>query len=139
MVNKINKNSIFKKINLKGIVRPLYYMIITFFISTCFLALGVDIFLISLSFTVLISICSYLGYYYPRNTSRRALLLLISSICILIEVWLASLTAIIEVEIENVGIVMIDLRSLFITPIILLSFNVFMKVINLFDSWKNER
>jgi len=64
---------------------------------------------------------------------------LISSICILIEVWLASLTAIIEVEIENVGIVMIDLRSLFITPIILLSFNVFMKVINLFDSWKNER
>ena len=89
---------------------------------------------ISIGFAILISISYYLGYYYPRDSRRRAIFLLLSSIFILIEVWLTSLTAIIEVEIEDIGIVMIDLRPLFIAPIILLSFNVFMKVINLFDS-----
>lgn len=138
MVSKIDKNRIFEKVNFKRLVRPINYMIITLFISICFLALDVEIFLISLGFTVLISISYYLAYYYPRNSSRRALFLLISSICILIEVWLASLTAFIEVKIEGVGTVSIDSRALFIAPVILLFFNVLKKAIDLFDSWKER-
>ena len=125
-------------------MRPTNYTIISLFISIYLLIgfnnpsiLGVDITYISVGFTILISISYYLGYYYPRNSSRRAIFLLISSLCILIDVCLVSLAAIIEVEIEGIGIVIIDTRVLFVAPIILLSFNVFKKVIDLFDSWKN--
>ncbi len=137
MVIEISKNRILENVKFKRFVRPTNYTIITLFISIYLLAFGVDIFLISIVFTFLISISSYLGYYYPRNSRRRAIFLLLSSIFILIEVWLASITAIINVEIEGVGTVIIDSRSLFIAPIILLSINAFQKVIELFDSWKN--
>ena len=146
MVSKIIKNRILDKVKFRRFVRPTNYTIITLFISIYFLkdlnnpsAVGVDIFLISLCFSILISISYYLGYYYPRNSSRRAIFLLISSICILIDVWLVSLTAITEIKIGDVGTVIIDSRALFIAPIILLTFNVFKKVIDLIDSWKNTK
>ena len=137
-MSKINKNRILEKVKFKRLVRPTNYTIITLFISIYFLVLGVDIFLISLGFTILISVCSYLGYYYPRNSCRRAIFLLISSIGILIDVCFVSSTAILEIEIENIGIVIINLRALFVAPIILLCFNTFKKVIDLFDSWNNN-
>lgn len=140
----MNKNRILDKVKFRRFVRPTNYTIITLFLSIYFLndlnnpsIEGVEITYISIGFTILISISYYLGYYYPRNSSRRAIFLLISSICILIDVWLVSLSAIIEIEIEGVGAVIIDSRPLFIAPIILLSFNVFKKIIDLFDSWKN--
>jgi len=145
MVIKINKNRILEKVKFKRFVRPTNYTIITLFISVYLLMdlnnpslVGVDIRYISIGFTILISISSYLGYYYPRNSSRRAIFLLILSICILIDVCLLSLSAIIEIEIEGVGTVIIDSRPLFVAPIILLSFNVFKKIIDLFESWKNK-
>lgn len=99
MVSKISKNRILDKVKFRRFVRPTNYTIITLFISIYFLkdlnnpsAVGVDIFLFSLCFSILISISYYLGYYYPRNSSRRAIFLLISSICILIDVWLVSIT-----------------------------------------------
>lgn len=144
MVSKINKKRILEKVNFKRFVRPTNYTIITLFISIYFLKdlnnpsiEGVDITYISIGFTILISISYYLGYYYPRNSSRRALFLLISSIFLLIDLYLVSLVAIIEIENEGFGTVIIDTRGLFIAPIIFLSFNVFKNIINLLDSWKN--
>ena len=141
----MNKNRISDKVKFRRFVRPTNYTIITLFISIYFLKNlnypsieGVDITYISIVFTILISISYYLGYYYPRNSSRRTLFLLFSSIFILIDVCLVSLTAIIEIEFEGIGTVIIDMRALFIAPIILLTFNVLKKAIDLFDSWKNE-
>jgi hypothetical protein len=146
MVSKISKNRILDKVKFRRFVRPTNYTIITLFISVYLLtnlniALneGINITYISIGLNILISISYYLGYYYPRNSNKRTIFLLASSIIILINLWLVSLTAIIEVEIEGIGTIIIDSRPLFVAPIILLTLIVFKKVIDLFDSWNNTR
>ena len=145
MVSKIKRNHILERAKFKRFVRPTNYTIIMLFISVYLFNYlnnpsveNVDIIYISVIFTILTSISYYLGYYHPKNSIRRAIFLLISSIFILIDVCLVALTAVVEIEIEGVGTVIIDTRALFIAPIIILSINVFKNIIDLFDSWKNK-
>ena len=146
MVIKISKNRILENVKFRRFIRPTNYTIITLFISIYFLnglnytlIEGVEIRHISIGFTILITITYYLGYYYPRNSSRRVIFLLVSSVFILIDVCLVSLIAIIEIKIEGVSTVIIDLRPLFVPPIILLSLNVFKKVIDMYEFKKNQK
>ena len=134
------------------LARPTNYMIVTVFISLYFILNlnstsstiknidGVDYFAIygSILLAILISICYYIGYYYPKNSVKRGVSLLLGSVFILIDTFLLALTAIVEVKLDGIGFIIIDSTSLFIAPIILIICHVFKKLFDLYDFWKHK-
>lgn len=92
----------------------------------------------SIFLTILISISYYLGYYYPDNSIKRGIYLLLASIFILLDACLWALTAIINIEIDGVGSIIIDTTHLYIAPIYLFTGQIFKKIYDLLDFIKNK-
>jgi len=92
----------------------------------------------SIFLTILISISYYLGYYYPENSIKRGIYLLLASIFILLDACLWALTAIINIEIDGVGSIIIDTTHLYIAPIYLFTGQIFKKIYDLLDFIKNK-
>lgn len=92
----------------------------------------------SIFLTILISISYYLGYYYPENSIKRGIYLLFAAIFILLDACLWALTAIINIEIDGVGSIIIDTTHLYIAPIYLFTGQIFKKIYDLLDFINNK-
>lgn len=155
MVINLNRKFNIDREKFQRLARPTNYTIIAIVLSAYFLmnlkstpfegvnmtdyAIRYEIMIYgSIILTILISLTYYLGYYYPENSIKRGIYLLLASIFILLDAFLWALTAVIKIEIDGVGSIIIDTTHLYIAPLFLFTGQIFKKIYDLLDFIKNK-